>query len=134
MPKCARPCTSTSPPGTLLGACGGLVSDAVLTGHDTAGVGAMVWLDPARAAACADVRAALGTALHRLNAGATGASRRIVRLLVLLVLDDPASLAHGELTDKGYVDQRAVLDRRADLVGLLHTDPAPAEVILPGDR
>ncbi len=97
----------------------------------------MVWLDPARAAACADVRAALGTALHRLNAGATGASRRIVRLLVLLVLlvlDDPASLAHGELTDKGYVNQRAVLDRRADLVGLLHTDPAPAEVILPGDR
>lgn len=91
----------------------------------------MVWLDPARAAACADVRAALGTALHRLNAGATGASRRIVRLLVL---DDPASLAHGELTDKGYVNQRAVLDRRADMVGLLHADPAPAEVILPGDR
>ncbi len=91
----------------------------------------MVWPDPARAAACAAVRAALGAALHRLNAGATGPSRRIVRLLVL---DDPASLAHGELTDKGYVDQRAVLDRRADLVGLLHTDPAPAEVILPGDR
>ncbi len=88
----------------------------------------MVWLNPAKAAACADVRAVLGAALHRLNGGASGTSRQVVRLLVL---DDPASLAHGEITDKGYVNQRAVLDRRAELVELLHTDPAPAEVVLP---
>jgi feruloyl-CoA synthase len=112
----------------LLGACDGLVTDAVLTGHDTDAVGAMVWLDPARARACADVRGALGAALHRLNSGGGGASRRIARLLVL---DDPASLAHGEITDKGYVNQRAVLDRRADLVGVLHADPVPPEVVLP---
>ncbi|TDD81544.1 feruloyl-CoA synthase [Actinomadura darangshiensis] len=112
----------------LLGACGGLVTDAVLTGHDSAAIGAMVWLNPARAAACADVRAALGEALRRLNGGATGASRRIVRLLVL---DDPASLAHGEITDKGYVNQRAVLDHRAHLVELLQAEPVSPEVVLP---
>lgn len=112
----------------LLSACDGLVADAVLTGHDGDGVGAMVWLNPAKAAACADVRAALAAALHRLNGAETGASRRVARLLVL---DDPASLAHGEITDKGYVNQRAVLDRRAHLVELLHADPAPAEVVLP---
>ncbi|WP_433462257.1 feruloyl-CoA synthase [Spirillospora sp. CA-128828] len=112
----------------LLSACGGLVSDAVLTGHDAGSVGALVWLNPARAAACPDVRAALGEALHRLNDGEAGASRRIARLLVL---DGAASLADGEITDKGYVNQRAVRDRRAHLVELLHTDPAPAEVVLP---
>ncbi|MGP4029411.1 feruloyl-CoA synthase [Actinomadura sp. 3N407] len=114
----------------LLSACGGLVSDAVLTGHDTDRVGALVWLNPARTRTSteAEVRAALGDALRRLNDGATGTSRRVVRLLVL---DEQASLAHGEITDKGYVNQRAVLDRRAHLVKLLHTDPAPAEVVLP---
>ncbi|MEU8801636.1 feruloyl-CoA synthase [Spirillospora sp. NPDC048819] len=115
----------------LLSACEGLVSDAVLTGHDTDCIGALVWLNPARTRTStqAEVRTALGAALRRLNDGATGASRRVVRLLVL---DEQASLAHGEITDKGYVNQRAVLDRRADLVELLHTDPAPSEVVLPG--
>ena len=46
------------------------------------------------------------------------------------MLASPASLDAGEITDKGYVNQRRVLDRRAALVDLLYTDPAPAEVIV----
>jgi len=35
----------------------------------------------------------------------------------------------GEITDKGYLNQRAVLERRAALVAKLHRDPPPPEVI-----
>jgi long-subunit acyl-CoA synthetase (AMP-forming) len=127
----------------LLSAAGGLLRDAVLTGHDSGYVGALAWLDPAQAARLAGagdsdsepgaaalgahptVRDALASALDRLNRG-SGSSRRVERLLLL---DEPSSLDAGEITDKGYVNQRAVLDRRAALVAHLHTDPPPAEVI-----
>ncbi|MFC5745718.1 feruloyl-CoA synthase [Actinomadura rugatobispora] len=124
----------------LLNASQGLLADAVLTGHDTPYIGALVWLNPAKAEALAgsgepfpgppQVRAALAAALTRLNAAGSGTSRRIARALVL---DEPASLADGEITDKGYINQRAVLDRRAHLVRMLHTDPLPEQVILPAD-
>jgi feruloyl-CoA synthase len=134
----------------LLGASGGLLRDAVLTGRDTPRAGALAWLDAAaaaRLAAPADsagpatgaagiashprVREALAAALGRLNRQ-QGSSRRVERLLLL---DEPPSLDAGEITDKGYVNQRAVLERRADLVARLHGDPPPPEVIrAPADR
>jgi feruloyl-CoA synthase len=36
----------------------------------------------------------------------------------------------GEITDKGYVNQRAVRERRAELVALLSVDPPPARVVV----
>ncbi|MWA03255.1 AMP-binding protein [Actinomadura sp. LD22] len=121
----------------LLSACDGLVADAVLTGQDRDCVGALVWLNQAKArtlagggtpAEAAAVRDALAGALRRLNGDGAGSSRRIARILIL---EEAASLAHGEITDKGYINQRAVLDRRAELVELLHADPADPAVILP---
>ena len=47
----------------------------------------------------------------------------------LLVLTRPPQLDAGEITDKGYVNQAAVRDRRADLVAPLTADPPPVEVI-----
>lgn len=41
-----------------------------------------------------------------------------------------ASLDAGEITDKGYINQRRVLARRADLVDMLYADPVPAGVIV----
>jgi feruloyl-CoA synthase len=121
----------------LLSVCGGLVADAVLTGQDRAYVGALLWLNPAKAQGLAGsdarlgesaaVRAAIGDALHRLNRGGSS-SRSIARALVL---EAPASLADGEITDKGYINQRAVLDRRADLVEMLYRDPVAESVIVP---
>jgi feruloyl-CoA synthase len=114
----------------LLGASGGLVQDAVLTGHDGGYVAALVWLDAEHARRLvggdAAVQAALADTLDRYNAGATGSAQRIERLLVLA---DPPSLDAGEITDKGYVNQRAVLDRRAAAVNRLHADPPDPEVI-----
>ena len=50
-----------------------------------------------------------------------GSSTRVARALVL---DEPASIDAGEITDKGYINQRAVLDRRADKVAELYADSA----------
>ncbi len=133
----------------LLSASGGLLQDAVLTGHDAAFIGALGWLSPQRAAQLAGtgdsaapadfaalaadpaVRAAAAAALDRYNAGRTGTAQRILRLMLLA---EPPSLAEGEITDKGYVNQRAVLQRRASLVAEVHAaDPGP-EVICWPDR
>ncbi|WP_202124962.1 feruloyl-CoA synthase [Actinomadura physcomitrii] len=122
----------------LLNASEGLLADAVLTGQDRPYIGALVWLNPARtealagsgepSARSAEIRAALAATLARLNAADAGTSRKVARALVL---EEPASLADGEITDKGYINQRAVLDRRADLVRLLHSEPVAEAVILP---
>jgi feruloyl-CoA synthase len=48
----------------------------------------------------------------------------------VLIVDEPPSIDANEITDKGYINQRAVLMRRAALVERLHArDPDP-EVIL----
>jgi feruloyl-CoA synthase len=45
------------------------------------------------------------------------------------LLADPPSLDAGEITDKGSINQRAVLTYRAQAVDALYTDPAPFGVI-----
>ncbi len=47
-----------------------------------------------------------------------------------LVMSEPPSIDANEITDKGYINQRAVLERRAALVEKLHADTPNAEVIL----
>jgi feruloyl-CoA synthase len=59
----------------------------------------------------------LQTALAELRLGSTGGSTAPSRLLVL---DLPPSIDEGEITDKGYINQRAVLERRAMHVEHLH--------------
>ena len=72
------------------------------------------------------MRKVLAQALAGHNATA-GSAARISRLLVLA---RAADLDAGEITDKGYVNQRRVLARRAALVELLYAEPAPADVIV----
>jgi feruloyl-CoA synthase len=48
-----------------------------------------------------------------------------------LLLPDAPSMSAGEITDKGYINQRQVLARRAALVEALYATPADARVILP---
>jgi feruloyl-CoA synthase len=51
----------------------------------------------------------------------------------VLLLEDPPDLDAGEITDKGYVNQRAVLERRCDAVERLFAEPAdPAVIVAPG--
>ncbi len=114
----------------LIAACDPLVQDAVITGHDREDMGALVFVNPAAMKALGldaqGVRTRLKDALHRLAEKSTGSSTAPVRLLVL---DEPPSIDANEITDKGYINQRAVLERRSALVERLHSD-AP-EVIRP---
>jgi feruloyl-CoA synthase len=72
------------------------------------------------------VRGRLREGLAAHNAANPANSRRIARALLLA---DPPSIQTGEITDKGYVNQRAVLDRRAALVERLYGEP-DAELVL----
>jgi feruloyl-CoA synthase len=102
----------------LIAAADPLVQDAVITGHDRDEVGALVFLTThARAQPPGVVRARLVEALDALAREPAGSSMRPCRLLVL---DEPPSLDDGEMTDKGYLNQRAILDRRAPHVEELY--------------
>ncbi|MCC6209636.1 MAG: feruloyl-CoA synthase [Burkholderiales bacterium] len=112
----------------LIAAGNPIIQDAVITGHDRDEVGALVFLSPAAPREPAQIRAKLAAALREL-AKEPGSSTHPVRLLVM---SEPPQIDTGEITDKGYINQRAVLERRAALVQRLHADPPAAEVIGPG--
>jgi len=110
----------------LIAACNPLVQDAVITGHDRGEVGAMVFLSPAvKGVPRSDIEAKIRDALSALSAEG-GSSMHPTRALIL---EEPPSIDANEITDKGYVNQRAVLEQRAALVERLHASPAPDGVI-----
>ena len=88
-----------------------LVRDVVIAGDRRNEPAALVFL------AAPAPREELVRRLRSFAAQATGSSNRIARLLVL---EEPPSLDAGEMTDKGTINQRAVLTRRATLVGELY--------------
>ena len=99
----------------LIAAADPLVQDAVITGHDRDEIGALVFLSAA-AKDRSDVRERLSAALAKLAAegGSSTHPRR------LLVMSEPPLIDANEITDKGYINQRAVLERRAALVEKLY--------------
>ena len=102
----------------LIAAADPFVQDAVITGHDRDEIGALVFLAAqARTQAPEAVKARLLEALGALAREPGGSSMRPGRVLVL---DEPASLDDGEITDKGYLNQRAILERRAARVEELY--------------
>jgi len=109
-----------------------LFVDVVLTGENRDEVGLIAFPDTAKLRALGDeaaVRHVLRTKLEALAAGATGSASRIERLVLAT---EPPSLAAGEATDKGSLNARAVLRRRADVVEALHAASPPAAVIVAG--
>ena len=82
------------------------------------------------AATAADrlVRGAFAERFARLLATATGSSTRIARAILL---DTPLSIDRGEVTDKGSVNQREVLQCRAELIEELYSPAPPERVIVP---
>jgi feruloyl-CoA synthase len=109
-----------------------LIQDAVITGHEKSQVGALVFLNAAAVKSLglddAGVREHLRAALAKLAAETgAGSSTHPVRALVM---NEPPSIDANEITDKGYINQRAVLERRATLVEQLHADSPAAAVIL----
>jgi feruloyl-CoA synthase len=104
-----------------------LALDVVITGHDRSEIGVLVFLtEAARKLPQDEVEAKVREALRRLKAGGAGSSQAPARALLL---PDAPSMAAGEITDKGYINQRLVLQRRAAEVELLYTSPASPRVI-----
>ena len=113
-----------------------MLTDAVLCGQDGDQVAALVWLHPDHAGRVDEdgvpedsLRTELVGAMDRLAAEGGGSSQCVERMLVLT---EPASLDAGEITDKGYINQAAVRDRRADRVALLTADPPPPQLVCRG--
>jgi feruloyl-CoA synthase len=120
-----------------------LVQDVVITGHDRDYVGALVFpvmsacreLCPGLAsdATAAQVlghpavREHFARVLAELAAAESGSSRRIARVLLLEV---PPSIDAGEITDKGSINQRAVLGCRSALVDELYGEPPGSRVLI----
>ena len=100
---------------SLIAAADPLIQDAVITGHDRAEVGALVFPSPAAKELSTDMlRERLSAALRTMQGGSSTHPRR------LMVMTEPPSIDANEITDKGYMNQRAVLERRAALVEKLY--------------
>jgi feruloyl-CoA synthase len=113
-----------------------VLTDAVICGHDSEFVAAMGWVNQAEArelcGAETDVplddptlREHLATVLAELGRGA-GSAARIERLILLA---EPPSLDGGEITDKGYINQRLCVARRAADVARLYAPEPDAATI-----
>ena len=92
--------------------------DVVVTGHDRDEVGVLVFPRAQAAALPPEALAReLAAALGRLRAQGGGSSQYPARARLLA---EPPSVDAGEITDKGYLNQRAVLVRRAAEVAALY--------------
>jgi len=100
----------------LIAAADPLIQDAVITGHDRDELGALVFLSPAaRDLKPEDIRSRLRSVLRGLSGGSSTCPAR------LMVMTEPPSIDANEITDKGYMNQRAVLERRAAFVDRLYS-------------
>ena len=122
----------------VVAACSPWVFDAVIAGQDKNMIGALVWPSPAAMQLLAGEQSdvpplerltqRIRDGLQAHNAQATGSSRRIGRFTLLL---EPPSIDAGEITDKGYVNQRLTLDRRkAQAEALFAHPPGPGVIVL----
>jgi feruloyl-CoA synthase len=127
----------------FIAACAPLVRDVVIAGINRDEIAALVVLDgdgcrlinpalpPNDVAACARdnaVRNAFKQKFAAFRSAATGSSTQVTRALLL---DTPLSIDRGEVTDKGSVNQRAVLEHRNELVEMLYSAELAADVITP---
>jgi feruloyl-CoA synthase len=125
----------------FIAACAPLVRDVVIAGINRDEISAIVVLDldgcrlinptvplDDLAVTAADplIREAFCERFTKFLATSTGSSTRITRAVLL---DSPLSIDRGEVTDKGSINQRAVLDARAALIDELYA-PAPPEHVI----
>ncbi|WP_426440645.1 AMP-binding protein [Bradyrhizobium genosp. P] len=126
----------------LLNACDGVLRDAVIAGENRDALTVLAWINPERAATLASDKQS-GTDVARLsrdpgvlayvcrafeahNQSASSSNR----VSAFMLLDEPPSLGKGEITDKAYINQRAVLANRAALVDALYAESPESGVVI----
>jgi feruloyl-CoA synthase len=118
------------------------LTDAVVTGQDRDFIGLLAWPnvnalknicrdaskhdDPAKLVASTEVRQHVRNGIASHNASQSGSSAKIRRVILML---EPPSIDANEITDKGYINQRAVIERRRELVERLHAVSPDVDVI-----
>jgi feruloyl-CoA synthase len=118
-----------------------VIQDALVAGQDKAYVALLAWpnlmacrqlagkpeatLEDLMREPVVRERVRAGLAAH--NAAQSGSSQRIARVLLM---SEPPSIDGNELTDKGYINQRAALQRRAAWVQQLYAEPPGEDVIV----
>jgi feruloyl-CoA synthase len=118
-----------------------LIQDCVVCGHDKPFVALLAWPNFAAAKEIAadtarttpdelinapKVKAFLQERFAAHNKQAGGSSGRIRRVLLM---SEPPSVDGHEITDKGYINQRATLERRKTLADLLYEKTPPEGVV-----
>src|SRR3954468_23650595 len=119
-----------------------VVQDALVAGQDRPFIGLLAWPNLHACRQIVDnpdasyedvvkhpeVLACLRRGLEAHNKSTEGASS--MRIARAMLMTEPASIDGNELTDKGYINQRAGLERRAALVERLYADPPGEDVLV----
>jgi feruloyl-CoA synthase len=105
-----------------------LIRDVVIAGHNRDFIALLLLPDRSATQEFSPevLRAAFQEKLDAHASAATGSSMRALRCLVL---EGDLSMDRGELTDKGSINQRTVLDNRQDLVEALYAGTPDARII-----
>ena len=126
----------------VLAACAPVLQDLVVCGHDRDQIGILAWpnvnacrdlkggdadADPVSLARAPEVLEVVLRGIGTHNRTNPAASTRIARVHLMA---EPPSIDANEITDKGYINQRAVLERRVNLVHRLFADPPGPDVIV----
>jgi feruloyl-CoA synthase len=127
----------------VLSATAPLLQDAAVTGVDQEWVGLLAFPNIAACKAAIGPEAeslspdaivrhpklhqTLKTKLGTYNAAHPGSSQRVARVLLMA---EPPNIDAGEITDKGYLNQRAILARRAALVERLYSETVGEDVVV----
>ena len=124
----------------IIAACAPYVQDAVITGINLKEVGALLIPTPhirtlaglpsdaslPQVLESAPVQQHFQQVINQLAAQATGSATRVARMHLMA---EPPSLDKGEITDKGSINQRAVLKHRANLVEAMHEGKLPFTLV-----
>jgi feruloyl-CoA synthase len=116
----------------LVAACTPYAFDMVIAGQDKPFASALIWPSTAALPTLGDnplekLTEVLRERIGAFNATAGGSSRRIARFAIMT---EPPSIDGGEITDKGYVNQRATLERRHELVAAIYANPPGPGVVV----
>ncbi|MDG1414875.1 MAG: feruloyl-CoA synthase [Alphaproteobacteria bacterium] len=110
----------------------GLVQDVMICGHDRDTIGLLVFPHPDQVhgdntseGAVIDpvLQSQIDARLVEMAKAASGSAKRISRAIILA---EPPSLKDGEITDKGSLNPRKIMMRRADLLERLYDNEDPA--------
>jgi feruloyl-CoA synthase len=111
----------------IIAHCAPFVQDTILAGPNRPYIAALIFPSP-EGRKKPDLQAWVTERLAALTKESTGGSNRVTRAMIM---EQPPSIDAHEITDKGSLNQRAILTHRADTVeGIYQPAPAPNVIVV----